>query len=209
MHASTPRSPSEEAPTRPRLLRHDDEGVSEVVGYLLVFGILSIVLVLSMSAFAVGQEAAQSRAVQLRAESAAARVAGVVVQTAVLWEQQGTGFAVAHLVDLPQDLEGRGYTVRLEPATTADVPDDCTAGAHPDQVCVKVTSLAITVTAPVFSAAAPADLAICRTEVTGGALHVRINAPSGHVPQSASHDGDHPEDIPAACTADDLFLEAT
>ena len=74
MHASTPRSPSEAPPTRPRLLRHDDEGVSEVVGYLLVFGILSIVLVLSMSAFAVGQEAAQSRAVQLRAEPATRRV---------------------------------------------------------------------------------------------------------------------------------------
>jgi hypothetical protein len=156
------------------------------------------VLVLSMSAFAVGQEAAQSRAVQLRAESAAARVAGVVVQTAVLWEQQGAGFAVAHLVDLPQDLEGRGYTVRLEPATTATVAGDCTTGAHPDQVCVKVSSLSITVTAPVFSAAAPAGLEICRTQVTGGALHVRINAPTSGSPA-----------IAAPCTTDDLFLEAT
>lgn len=214
MHASTPRSPSRAAPTRPRLLRQD-EGVSEVVGYLLVFGILSIVLVLSMSAFAVGQEAAQSRAVQLRAESAAARVAGVVVQTAVLWEQQGAGFAVAYFIDLPQDLEGRSYTVRLEPAKTVDVAGDCTVGAHPDQVCVQVPSLSITVTAPVFSAAAPTGLDICAgadstgTQVVGGALNVRINAPTGHMPQSASHDGDHPQDIPAACTADDLFLEAT
>ena len=183
------------------------------MGYLLVFGILSIVLVLSMSAFAVGQQAAQSRAVTLRAESAAARVAGVVVQSAVLWEQQGTDFAVAYLVDLPQDLEGRSYVVRLEPATTVNVAGDCTTGAHPDQVCVKVTALAITVTAPVFSAAAPIDLSICRSQVLGGALNVRINAPIGHT--GAGHAGTHPQDIPTGCIVgtdqglDKIFLEAT
>jgi type II secretory pathway pseudopilin PulG len=207
MHASTPRSPSRAAPTRPRLLRQD-EGVSEVVGYLLVFGILSIVLVLSMTAFAAGQQAAQSRAVQLRAESAAARVAGVVVQTAVLWEQQGSGFAVAYLVDLPQDLEGRSYVVRLEPATTVNVVGDCTTGAHPDQVCVQVPSLGITVTAPVFSAAAPTGLDICRTQVQGGALNVRINLPTSGTPaipagcKAAS-------DTPANSGLNKIFLEAT
>ena len=198
MLESTPRSPAKADRTRHRILLRDEEGVSEVIGYLLVFGILSIVLVLSMSAFAVGQQAAQSRAIELRAESGAARVAGVVVQTAVLWEQQGAGFAVAYLVDLPQQLEGRSYVVRLEPSTTVDVPGDCTTGAHPDQVCVRVAALAITVTAPVFAAAAPAGLDICPTQVEGGALHVRINAPVTGTPA-----------IAADCTADDLFLEAT
>lgn len=212
MPASTPRSPSEAAPIRSRHLRRDDEGVSEVVGYLLVFGILSIVLVLSMSAFAIGQEAAQGRAIELRAESAAARVAGVVVQTAVLWEQQGTGFVVAYFVDLPEQLEGREYVVRLEPATAGNAAD-CTSGAHPDQVCVKVASIGLTVTAPVFSAAAPNDLSICRSEAVGGALYVRINAPIGHT--GAGHAGVHAEDIPTGCIAgadqglNKIFLEAT
>ncbi|MFA5945182.1 MAG: hypothetical protein WC876_12030 [Candidatus Thermoplasmatota archaeon] len=187
------------APDPKRVLRGDSEGVSEVIGYLLTFGILSMVLVLAMSAFSVGQEAAVGRAVELRAESAAARVAGVVVQTAVLAEQQGTGISVAYLVDLPQQLEGRDYTVRLERATTVDVPADCTRGAHPDQVCVTVPSLGIDpAIAPIFSAGAATDVGVCNTEAPGGALYVRFYSvpPSG--PFSAN-----------ACGTDQLFLEAS
>ncbi|MHB1261561.1 MAG: DUF7266 family protein [Thermoplasmatota archaeon] len=179
-------------------MRCDSQGVSEVIGYLLVFGILSMVLVLSMSAFSTGQVAAERRAVELRAESAAARVAGVVVQNAVLWEQQGAGFAVAYLVDLPQQLEGRDYVVRIEKATTVTVATDCLAGAHPDRICVMVPGLGITVTAPVFSAAAPLGLDICNSEAPGGPIHVRINVPAIGAPALAS-----------GCTPDDLFLEAT
>lgn len=157
-----------------------------------------MVLVLSMSAFSTGQVAAERRAVELRAESAAARVAGVVVQNAVLWEQQGAGFAVAYLVDLPQQLEGRDYVVRMERATAVNVPTDCLAGAHPDRVCVMVPAFGIAVTAPLFSAAAPSGLDVCNSEAPGGPLHVRINAPAAGTPAIAS-----------GCTADDLFLEAT
>jgi hypothetical protein len=172
-------------------LRGDSAGVSEVIGYLLVFGILSMVLVLSMSAFSIGQEAAQSRAVQLRAESAAARVAGVVVQTAILAEQQGTSAAIAYLVDLPQDLEGAAYTVSLEAA----------AGTAPDLVRVQVPAFEIDVTAPVFSVSAPAILFICTTEVPGGPLYVRIYGADA-VPTAGSP-------FPTnACGTNNFFLEA-
>lgn len=204
MPESTPRCPAETARHHAprRVLRGDSEGVSEVIGYLLVFGILSMVLVLSMSAFSAGQESAEQRAIQLRAESAAARVAGVVVQTAVLWEKQHTAtsdVAVAYLVDLPQQFEGADYVIRLEPKVPAGCTTACTA---PDQVRVLVPSVQVDVTAPIFAASAPASLAICDpagaatyTEASGGILYVRINAPSGQ---------------PApACGANSLFLEST
>ena len=189
MPASTPLLPSKpsKAPGPRRVLRGDSEGVSEVIGYLLTFGILSMVLVLAMSAFSVGQEAAVERAVELRAESAAARVAGVVVQTAVLAEQQGTGIAVAYLVDLPQQLEGRDYIVTLEPA----------AGGNPDLVRVEVTSLDIDVTAPVFSVGAAALNICAATPVPGGPIYVRYYGTTPNAPFTS-----------AGCGANNLFLEA-
>jgi type II secretory pathway pseudopilin PulG len=204
MPASTPPLPSSAArrPGPKRALRGDSEGVSEVVGYLLVFGILSIVLVLSMSAFSVGQEAAQGRAVQLRAESAAARVAGVVVQTAILAEQQGTGAAVAYEVDLPTDLEGASYTVSLEAGIGAF---GCSPSPTcvPDLVRVEVPAFLIDVTAPVFSVSAPALLSICTTEVSGGPLFVRIYGTDAP-PTANSRFAAHP-----TCAANQLFLEAS
>jgi hypothetical protein len=200
MPASTPRSPSEGGPRTIRPLRaagRGDEGVSEVIGYLLVFGILSLVLVLSMSAFGLAHEGAKARVVELRAESAAARVAGVVVQSAILAERQGGTSAVAFLVDLPQQLEGLDYTVAL---------DDQTA-SRPDQVRIGVPALSLSVTSPVFAAGASGSVNLCPVEVGGGPVLVRYSAPSDHLPQSASHDGDHPEDVPAACADDEIFLE--
>lgn len=197
-----PRSPSS-ASHRPgprRALLGDSQGVSEVIGYLLVFGILSIVLVLSMSAFSVGQEAAQGRAVQLRAESAAARVAGVVVQTAILAEQQGPSAAVAYGVDLPTDLEGASYVVSLEAGIGAF---GCTPSSTcvPDLVRVTVPKFEIDVTAPVFSVSAPALLSICTTEAAGGPLYIRIygtDAPPAANGPFATH---------PPCVANQLFLE--
>lgn len=201
MPASTPRSPSEGGPRphRPlRALSSDGAGVAEVVGYLLVFGILSLVLVLSMSAFGVAQQGAKERVVQLRAESAAARVAGVVVQTSILAEKQGSGAAVSYLVDLPEQLEGLDYRVALQ-------PKDAT---HADQVVITVPAIRLTVTSPVFAAGASSSVDLCARSIGGGPLHVRINAPAAHLPQSPSHLGVHPQDIPVGCAADQIFLEA-
>lgn len=189
-------------PPRPRrALRGDRAGVTEIIGYILVFGILSVILVLSMSAFTVAQDAARARAAESRAESAAARVGGVIVQTAVLIEQQGNSAAIAYRIDLPDDLEGLPYTVKIEAATGAA---GCTPSptCTPDQVRVKVPAVNVDVTAPVFSAAAPANIDLCTIQVAGGPLYVRVNVPT---------DGTHP--LPAGCAnaggIPKIFLEAT
>ena len=144
--------------------------MSEVVGYLLVFGILSALMVMSMVAFGVAQELAQERAVQLEAESAAARVAGVVVQTALAAEQEGSSLSVAFDIDLPDQLEGHDYQVYLEPGGLSG--SQCTSGSFTDQVCVVVPALDIAVASPVFAAAAPTNVAICSTDVSGGSIVV-------------------------------------
>jgi hypothetical protein len=163
--------------------------VAEVIGYLLVFGILSLVLVMSMTAFGVAQEGAKERVVQLRAESAAARVAGVVVQASILAEKQGTGSAVAYFVDLPGQLEGLDYTISLENKTAT----------RPDQVRIDVPGPRLSLTSPVFAAGASTSVDLCPVTAAGGPLYVRYGAPAG---------GAHP--VPAACsggTQSKIFLE--
>ncbi|MEA3136528.1 MAG: hypothetical protein QOJ26_1744 [Thermoplasmata archaeon] len=165
-----PRSPSD-APAAPRLLRRDD-GVSEVIGFLLIFGIISMIMLLSMGAFVIAHQGATQRAVEVRAESVAARVAGVIVQTALVAEaQDGRDPALANRIDLPQQLEGLSYTVALEP----QVP-----GVSPDRVRVDVPSLAITVHSPVFASSAGGASLCSVTTVAGGPLFIRINEAPGH-----------------------------
>lgn len=171
MPASTSASPSRPGPgSGPRrTFAGDSSGVSEVVGFLLTFGILSIMLVMAMYAFGVAAEGAEERAVALHAESAATRVAGVVVEVAVLAEQQGPNDpSVVFVVELPDGLEGFAYAVHLEPAS----------GADPDRLRVTVPALGIDVSAPIFSAAAPSNVNICSTTVEGGRIAVLYDDPT-------------------------------
>ena len=182
MPASTPASPSEAATHRRplRALSSDERGVQEVIGFILVFGILSVILVLSMFAFNVAQGAAKSRAVELRAQSAAARVSGVIVQSAILAEQQGSGnLAVAYGIDLPDQLEGFSYTVYLEAASTG-TSHCATSASFPDQVCVTVPGVNVKVAEPVFSAGQSTTIKICPSSSLGGGLRARFDAkPAG------------------------------
>lgn len=119
-----PKSP----PTsRFRRLRRDEAAVSEVVGYALGFGILSGILILSLIGFNDAQEDTAARVEELRAESAAQRVATAVIDAALLVEQQDVE-TYSRLVELPEDFDGRGYglslladAVRVQTSTGADV----------------------------------------------------------------------------------------
>ncbi|MEA3203349.1 MAG: hypothetical protein QOI63_1024 [Thermoplasmata archaeon] len=168
MPASTPASPSE--PQRlPSPLRGDGAGVSEVLGHILIFGIVAMLLVSSMLAFNVAQTAARDRVVGLRAESAATRVAGVVVQTSIVQERQGvTASATAQvrfLVDLPQQFEGLSYTLSLV----------ATAGSVAAHVRVQVPSDHVDVSAALFSADAPSGIGVCASSAPGGPVYVAFD----------------------------------
>lgn len=179
MRASTRASPPEAKahPGPRRTLAGDSAGVSEVIGFLLTFGILAAMLVMSMYAFGAASRGAREQAVELHAQSAATRVAGVVVEIAVLAEQHGASApAVAYALDLPNNLESYDYDIAIEAAN--DQGTVTTADDTPDRVVVTVEALSITVTAPIFSAAAPANVAICSTEVSGGSIVVLYDDPT-------------------------------
>lgn len=155
----TSASPSASSPDRPG---GDERAVSEVLGFLLIFLILSIVLVLSMLAFNALHDRAEAQVVELRAQSVAQRVAASAVDAALFAEGHAVSTSTyQHPIDLPADLEGHGYRVYLDAS-----PDE--------QVRVVVAGLSIEVTAPLFSAGASTSFDVCDGDVAGGAIKVRF-----------------------------------
>lgn len=144
--------------------RSDPESaVSEVIGFLLVFAILAIVLVLSMFAFGVIHNRAKSSVVTLQAESVAQRVASATVDAALFGEGHTVATSRYHIVlDLPERLEGRAYEVFLDETA--------------EEVRVEVPSLGITAKAPIFSAGAGTNVNLCSNVagIPGGTMSVRF-----------------------------------
>ena len=92
----------------------NSEAVSEVVGQILIFGILSTVLILSLLGFNVAREGATEQVVEVRGESVAQRIAGVVVDAALFAEtNEAAALRLALPMDLPDDLEGQSYLIDL------------------------------------------------------------------------------------------------
>lgn len=146
-------------------LRQDESGVSEVVGFILTFGIISTILLLSMLAFIGIQDTVQESIVDQRARSASQRVAAVAVDAALLAETYGSETNFTHRLALPDSFEGYSYTIHTE-------PED---GTIEDRVRVQVPGLGIDVHAILFSAGAPADFSVCSSSVSGGTVLIRFD----------------------------------
>lgn len=129
-------------PAVPRLAAAD-EGVSEVVGFLLTFGIISAILVVAMLGFNDAQQRAEVRLIEIQGSSAAQRVASAAVELALFASEQNEDPAVevmaAVAIDLPAELQGISYTVNLcqTGAVCGDGAAFCASFACP---YVKVTS---------------------------------------------------------------------
>lgn len=147
----------------------DEDAVSEVVGYLLVFGILAMILVLSMFAFNQVQQRAEASVVEAEGQSVAQRVASAVVNAALFVEDNYDPLAPAlaptysQPLDLPTELEGHSYSVSLSSL----------------EVKVTVRDLGVVATAPLFSAEAPANVDFCATSATAGRVAVSFDLASG------------------------------
>lgn len=151
--------------SRSRSEAPEEEAVSEVVGYVLIFGILSMILILSMLAFAAVQDRAESAVVAVEGESLAQRVASSVVNAALFAERHPTDSTYLQPLDLPADLEGNPYVIRLEPATASE----------PALVRVVVARLGLDATAPLFSADASSNVQLCASTVSGGRIAVQFD----------------------------------
>jgi hypothetical protein len=129
---------------------------------MLVLSIVTTLLVMAMFSFNRAAVDARTRVVELRAESAATRVSGLVVQASLVAERQGNASQVRFLVDLPADLEGQAYQIALQDAI-------------PAQVQVTVPGLKVTATAELFSANLATGVSVCPSTVDGGHLYVRFD----------------------------------
>lgn len=151
----------------------NSDAVSEVVGQILIFGILSTVLILSLLGFNVAREGTADQVVEVRAESLAQRVAGVVVDAALFAEtQDADDLRLALPIDLPSDLEGRSYRIDLG-------EDDVT-----------LTVGAESVSAALFSSSQPADVAVCDQDPRlGGPLQVVVTTDLASIPSECNPGG--------------------
>lgn len=147
---------------RPRPLRGDERAVSEVIGQILVFGILSIVLVMSMLAFNVVKASVTDRAAGWQAEAASSQVASVTIEGALFAERHDGEVEYIRHLDLPDDFEGRTYRVYLEPA----------GSGHSDRIRLHVDGIDQSVTASLMSAGAASSVHLLESDVPGGPLAV-------------------------------------
>ncbi|MFO1534657.1 MAG: hypothetical protein ABR586_03235 [Thermoplasmatota archaeon] len=139
------------------------------MGQILAFAIVAGVFVLSMLAFQKASEQASDRVVQIRADSTAARIASVIVQSGLIMEEQGSSVRVRFLIDLPQEIERRDYEVELH------VP----AAGETATVVVTVPSRDITATAPLMAIEASSGITVCPGTVPGGHMYARYGEPAG------------------------------
>lgn len=89
----------------------EEEGVSEVIGFLLTFAIISFILLVSMLAFNSAQAKAENRLIEIQGASAAQRVAAAAVDLALFATDHPYNTSIA--IDLPVELQGITYSVSL------------------------------------------------------------------------------------------------
>ncbi len=143
-----------------------DEAVSEVIGQILMFGILSMVLVLSLMSFNIAKERTEERVIETTAQSIAQRVASLTIETALFAEKfEEQAVALQSRLELPQRLEGREYTIEVTGAVVTIVAGDVTASS------------------PLFAAGSEGLVHVCQqTALEGGDIIIRITDTHPDVP---------------------------
>lgn len=101
---------------RPRdkhpMFRDDEQGVSEAVGYIITFGISTIVLVTSLQAFLVIQEHTRTVAIDRTVNEVAAQVA-FAVDEALRAGATYPDASFSMTVTVPPDVSGEDYRIML------------------------------------------------------------------------------------------------
>ncbi len=125
-----------------------------------MFGILSMVLILSLLSFNIAKERTEDRVAETTAESIAQRVASLVIETALFAEKfEEQEVQLQSRLELPNSLEGRSYSITLDGAT------------------VTVATSSTTANSPLFAAGSEGLVHVCnQAPIAGGDLIIRISA---------------------------------
>ena len=97
-----------------RSFLRDENAVSEVLGYILSFAILSAVLLVSMLAFNSARAQAEDRVRGIEASSVAHRIAAAIVEVQAFVDGRASGTTtneIRLILDLPESFENHGYTI--------------------------------------------------------------------------------------------------
>ena len=154
--------------------RRDTGAVTEVLSYVISFGVLSAILLLGLLGFAHVREQGEAPRAQAQAQSIANAVAAAAVQASLLAEQGSTSAAVR--VEVPDSVYGRSVLVRLDPAGLVIVE---VAGIHHQGLPPPATAAA-----PLQGREAldldgdPGDSDLCPVPSSAGPLDVRIGVPT-------------------------------
>lgn len=158
---------------RPQRCSEDEGAVSEIIGFVIVFGIIGTIILLATLAFANQRHDVDQRVVQLRSQSVAQRVAQVVYDVG---NAVGAGTDVRgynRTLELPSTLEGFAYTVNLRNTTLGW------------RVNVTVNGLRAFAEEPVANIGVGApNFELCNHPVSGGLVRVRYG-PQATSPNNA------------------------
>lgn len=90
-----------------------DEGVSEVVGYILTFALSAIILLISVQSFTVARNNSDGVVTGVELKSIANRVASRVIEAGLVSQEfENSTFNVT--IAIPKDLNGHEYTVEVD-----------------------------------------------------------------------------------------------
>lgn len=108
-----------------RNLRRDDEGISEVIGFVLSFAISAVFLMISLNTFFVAQNNSDDVVTAAELKSIAERVSARMVEAALLG-QEFENVTLNLTVSIPQSLNGHPFYIDATPsriyANTTDLP---------------------------------------------------------------------------------------
>jgi len=134
-------------PLNRRSFLHDDEAVSEVIGYILSFALSAVFLLIALSSFWSAQQNTDSVVTAAEMNTIANRVASRVVDAGLVAQQ----FPNAHLdaiVDLPQAVNNHPYSVQLTDKNVIVATKDGLFKAY--ATTFKLDALAASATNPVI-----------------------------------------------------------
>lgn len=94
----------------PRERTDDDEAVSEVIGFIMMFALSAIILIFTLRAFDITHTRTREASAEVQLQGLADRVSSRVVQAGLVAERYPNATLEVR-VDLPESVEGFGYTV--------------------------------------------------------------------------------------------------